>query len=90
MSDFLSVHNVAFTIFGWRDNDSSIRLYLDGRLVGDSTNQQAGVDSVHSSTHRIVIGNNQAMTTPFHGQMTKPLLMSISLTNEEILRELRR
>jgi arylsulfatase A-like enzyme len=81
-------HHIAFTILGWRDSRTSVRLYVDGQLLADSAEQPIGINSVRSTARRIALGNNDALTTPFHGYMSKPRLSTISLSSTEILMDL--
>ena len=67
--------HVAFTIFGWRDDPSTVRLYLNGELVDESTATNAVKEINSQDTPEmpmIFLGSNSENDAPYHGTMRIP------------------
>jgi arylsulfatase A-like enzyme len=83
-----SEQHIAFTVFGWRDTASTVRLYLDGKLV-DESGSGNGIDSVQSrdvaGEPMLWIGNNSENSMPFQGTVSLPRLSVLSFYPAEIL-----
>ncbi len=73
-------HNVAFTIYGWRNSESTVRLYLDGQLQAE-TNE---IETVNPSLESPQIGNGPDGFTPYRGSLRDLAFYQVALTADEI------
>lgn len=79
--------HVAFTVFGWRDDPSTVKLYLDGALVdgtqsGEGFRYWSGMSEPAPS--QLLIGNGPEGRTPFHGSIELPRLSILSQYPSEV------
>jgi len=72
---------VTFTVFGWRDSASDVKLYVDGLRVAESSAVN-GVDRVRSQDEpgkpMIYLGSDAIGAEPFIGTMTMPKMSTLS------------
>lgn len=81
-------HHLAMTVYGFRNDTSVVRLYLNGRAVAESGpgNTIAAVQPGRDADNpHILLGNDDDERTPFAGQMTRPTLYVRSLYASEIM-----
>lgn len=82
--------HVAFTVFGWRDDPGTVRLYLNGDLV-DQSDKGNSIGDVNSPStgndSTIFLGNDPAGRSAYHGTMSMPRLSVLSLYPSEIFSE---
>ena len=81
-----SIH-VAFSIFGWRDEQSTISLYVNGELADQRRhgNSVHSVSSTLDATHKFRLGNNSDGDNPFTGSIDLPRITALSPYPSEIL-----
>ena len=77
--------DLAFTIFGWRYSDSSLRLYVDG-LQRDSYNgaELTDMHEVYASNEPITLGNLATGGAGWIGSMRFARFYQLSLTPREV------
>ncbi len=79
--------HVAFTVFGWRDDPSTVRLYLNGELVDESTAAKT-VKKVNSQDlpdmPMIFLGGDSENRVPYHGTMSIPRFSVLSFYPSEV------
>ena len=73
--------HVAFTVFGWRFSESTVRLYVGGALVAE-TNE---ILEALPNEGTIYLGNSEAMDRPYKGTMEGIRLHAQTLTAAEVL-----
>ena len=73
-------YDLAFTIFSWNADESTIRLYLDGVLQQETND----IFSVKDSSAPLDVGNTRRMTQPFIGVMDYLDLYSAALRPTEL------
>ncbi len=74
-------HHVAFTVFGWPGRHATVRLYLDGALVDESTDE---VLTVRPGDDPILIANDEAFAAPFRGEIEAPFLAVNAFSHSEV------
>ncbi len=72
--------DVAFSIFGWSADGSSVRLYKDGVLEAETHE----LSNVASAPTPIKVGNTGDLTRPFLGTIEDLALYSVALRPDEI------
>jgi arylsulfatase A len=72
--------DVAFTVFGWRDSNSTVRLYLNHELQQE-TNE---VEVVEEGGATISFGNSQTLDEPFRGVLSQTRLLLLSASEQEL------
>ena len=72
--------HVAFTVFGWRFSESTVRLYVGGALQ-DETNQ---IMELSPNEGTILLGNDADMTAPYTGRLSRVRLHAQALTPAEV------
>ncbi len=85
-------YHVAFTVFGFRDSGSHIKLYIDGKTVAEfgdaAADGQAGIHYVNSADElnqpMIYIGNDSSGDMPFAGTIELPRMSVLSLYPGEV------
>ncbi len=86
-------YHVAFTVFGFRDSGSNIKLYLNGKKVAEfgdlsAPDGDAGISSVNSTDNAnkpmIYIGNDSTGEMPFTGTIEVPRMSVLCLYPGEV------
>ena len=83
-------YHIAFTVFGFRDSGSNIRLYLNGEKVaefGDTSAAEGdrGISSADDADKPMIhIGNDSAGEMPFVGTIEVPRMSVLSLYPGEV------
>lgn len=77
-----STHHLAFTVFGWQQDDSSVRLYVDGQEVDAALD---GIPAVNPGGAPLVLGSGGLQTLPFLGWMSVPNLAVRAWYPHEVL-----
>lgn len=75
--------DVAFTIFGWRASDSSVRLYLNGTHV-DAHAEGSSLPAVYPSAEPIRLGNDPTGAAGLDGSLSGLRLYRMNLTPREV------
>tara|TARA_R110002020_G_scaffold12642_2_gene46212 strand:- start:1930 stop:5451 length:3522 start_codon:yes stop_codon:yes gene_type:complete len=68
-------HHVAGTY-----NSTSMKLYVDGKLEGETAN----TDAIHTSATNLFIGSNDASTNMLTGDISRVSVWSSALTNKQV------
>jgi arylsulfatase A-like enzyme len=74
-------YDIAFTIYGWRDSNALVRLYVDGVLQ----DQDQSVLSVYPAENPITLGNSSFSNDPFYGIIDDPKFFSLCFRDAEVL-----
>ena len=74
-------HDLAFTITGFRSDESHIRMYVDGVLQAQTSDALTSVEIVEEPVR---VGNNQFANKPFLGKIEDLTFYLNALTQEEI------
>ena len=73
-------YRVAFTIHGFRNGKSVVRLYIDGVLQEETIEIQGAVSSLRNNT----LGNNEFSSLPFKGEIRDLKMYVLGLYAEEL------
>ncbi len=68
--------DLAFTIFGWRRTDLSVRLYVDGEIEAESNE----IPAVNASQQPVRLGDGVLADAPFRGRLWNPSFHQRCLT----------
>ncbi len=71
---------MAFTVFGYNDEERLIRLYVDERIETESR----AIDAARVSSSPLLLGDSPREKAPFAGTLSNPGLNSASLRREEL------
>lgn len=86
-------YHVAFTVFGFKKGGSTIRLYLNGRIVAEFSDGSGpagiiGIKQVNSvdepNKPMIYVGNDRSGTSPFTGTIEIPRMSVLCLYPDEV------
>ena len=72
---------IAFTIFQWKNSPSTLRLFIDGRVVDEALH---ALGSIRSSDEPIVLGSAHDGADPLRGALGEPRVSLLCLEPDQL------